>query len=74
MGLLCAVLRPDRSVFTVHDWKMTSSYDPREPAPEVFWNSMKPVDFSIGGRDETLASAFKAWLGGAIADYPMIRI
>ncbi len=53
---------PDNSVFAVYDYKKTARWNRRYPAPEVFWRSMTPTEFSIGGRGSLHVDAFKAWL------------
>jgi hypothetical protein len=57
-------------VFTVYDWKATSSYHRDQndgmasdwPSPDEFWRSAQPYTLSIGGRRGSGTGDFKRWL------------
>ncbi len=48
-------------VFVLHDWMCTSLYLPSAAAPEQFWASTDPFDFSISSMDLD-TSEFASWL------------
>jgi hypothetical protein len=39
------------NLFVVHDWKSTSLWDERLPAPEEFWATVEPTELSISSHD-----------------------
>ena len=49
-------------VFSIYDWKQTSSYQAGLLAPEQFWAMTEPMEFNIGADAEADVGAFLAWL------------
>lgn len=53
-------------LYTLYDYKKTCLYQAGLSSAPDFWASKEPVEFSIGGREDSNIGAFKAWIADRV--------